>query len=244
MDVKINLTVNKGKISDRSKSVSKLIWEKIDLEKFQEVLSKELASINDSHYKDSDEKMLFMRDCLKTAAFKSVPSRAIKLQGPRFRASAKVKELLKKCKTTHIRWKENGSTGPGSHTYVLRKNAKKELRQQLRRENFNCKEHFYSELIENPDSKTFHRLIRMNQNSRSNSTTSFIVNGRSVMDAAQQRQYLKHYEDLAVPKSDINFDDYYLVQCELYLDLIHELNGREDFERTRPFTSTEIKKNV
>ena len=35
--------------------------------------------------------------------------------------------------------------------------------------------------------------------------------------------FKSYYEDLAVPKDDINFDDKYLEECESYTELIHEL---------------------
>ena len=151
--------------------------------------------------------------------------------------------MLKKCKSTHTTWKANGSPGPDSAYYAERKTAKKNLRQQLRRENFNCKEHFYTNLMNNPDSKAFHRLIRMNQSDRSNSSNCFIVNGEIIMDLTKQRQTLKHYyEDLAIPKPDKDFDDEYLEDCEFYIELIHKLKQQEDYERTKPFTDSEIEK--
>ena len=184
-------------------------------------------------------------DSLKVAAHRAVPRRSVKLHGPRVRASPVVRDILKKCKSTHATWKANGSPGPDSVYYAERKTAKKNLRQQLRRENVNCKEHFYTNLMNNPDSKAFHRLIRMNQSDRSNSSNCFIVNGEIIMDLTKQRQTLKHYyEDLAVPKPDKDFDDEYLEDCEFYIELINKLKQQEDYERTKPFTDSEIEKCI
>ena len=102
--------------------------------------------------------------------------------GPQFRASPVVKNLLKECKETHITWKENGSPGPDSAYFGKRKEAKKQLRRQLRKENYLKKEAFNSGLMQNPDTKTFYRLIKMNQTNRSNSSTCFIINGKSILD--------------------------------------------------------------
>ena len=184
-------------------------------------------------------------DSLKVAAHRAVPRRTVKLHGPRFRASPVVRDMLKKCKSTDATWKANGSPGPDSAYYAERKTAKKNLRQQLRRENFNCKEHFYNNLMNNPDSKAFHRLIRMNQSDRSNSSNCFIVNGEIIMGLTKQRQTLKHYyEDLAIPKPDKDFDDEYLENCEFYIELINKLKQQEDYERTKPFTDSEIEKCI
>ena len=60
--------------------------------------------------------------------------------------------------------------------------------------------------MQNPDTKTFYRLIKMNQINRSNSSTCFIINGKSILDPVLQRITLKkYYEDLSMPKEDIFF---------------------------------------
>ena len=53
------------------------------------------------------------------------------------------------------------------------------------------REAFYSGLMQNPDTKTFYRLIKMNQTNRSNSSTCFIINGKSILDPVLQRITLK-----------------------------------------------------
>ena len=97
----------------------------------------------------------------------------------------------------NVLWSEN-------EVFWARKYAKKEFRQQIRRENFLQREEFYSNLMANPDSKSFHKLIRMNQ-THCRTTTSFIVNGTDIIDTVNQRNSLTDYfEDLAVPK-DMTF---------------------------------------
>lgn len=79
LDVKVDLLINKGKSNKQSKAVSKLIWEKLNVGKFQDVLSNELKSLNEEHLRDTDELLGFVQNSLKAAAYKSVPSRTIKL---------------------------------------------------------------------------------------------------------------------------------------------------------------------
>ena len=165
--------------------------------------------------------------------------------GPRFKASPVVKSLLKVCKETHTKWKENGSPGPDSAFYVKRKEAKQHLCRQLRKENYLKKETFYSELMQNPDTKTFYKLIKMNQSNRANSSTCFIVNRKSILDPVSQRMTLKnYYEDLAIPKDDIVFDDEYLQHSEMHIELIHELKRQGKFKPTEPFTEREIESSI
>ena len=96
--------------------------------------------------------------------------------------------------------------------------------------------------MENPDTKTFHKLIRMNQSERSRSAACFAVNGKSVFDVDLQRETLKcYYENLALPKEDICFDENYLEHCEFHLNLIHKLLKFEKLSSTKPFTDNEVK---
>ena len=50
-----------------------------------------------------------------------------------------------------------------------------------------------------------------------------------------------YYEDLAVPKEDICFDDDYLRRSELHLESIHELKRLGKFDAPKPFTDSELK---
>ena len=119
------------------------------------------------------------------------------------------------------------------------KKAKKELRQQIRKENYLHKERFYTKLMSNPDSKSFHRLIRMNQTNR-NITTCFIVNVTNILDTVRQRNSLKNYfEDLAVPKQHEHLENDYLELCELSVSLIRKLQAVKN-DSTTPFMEDEV----
>ena len=124
------------------KSYVKIKWDKVDPGKYQDILQSKLNSLHEMQSVAPGERLDYITDSLKEAAFKAAPCRTIKWRGPRFKASPVVKNLLKECKDTHITWKENGSPGPDSAFYVKRKEAKQHLRRQLRRENYLKKRHF------------------------------------------------------------------------------------------------------
>ena len=218
----------------------KINWGKVNPEKYQDILQSKLDSLHEMQFVALGEKLEYISDSLKEAAFKAAPWR-----GPRFKASPVVKNLLKLCKETHTKWKEYSSPGPDSVFYVKRKEAKQHLRRQLRKENYLKKETFYSELMQNADTKTFYKLIKMNQSNRANSSTRFIVNGKSILDPVSQRMNLKnYYEDLAIPKDDIVFDDEYLQHSEMHIELIHELKRQGRFKPTEAFTEREIESSI
>ena len=50
-----------------------------------------------------------------------------------------------------------------------------------------------------------------------------------------------YYEDVAVFKEDICFDDDYLRHSEPHHELIHELKRLGKFDATKPFTDSELK---
>ena len=94
----------------------------------------------------------------------------------------------------------------------------------------------------NPDTKTFHKLIRMNQSNGSRSTACFNVNGKSLFDIQLQKETLKcYYEDLAIPKDDICFNEEYLEHSEFHLNLIRELLSVNRVCTTELFTDKEVK---
>ena len=113
-----------------------------------------MDTLHNGHYRDPDERLKFVYESLLPKSQYPVELLSCRVC-PRFRASPVVRDLLKKCKITHASWKGNGSPGPDSDYYVERTLAKKNLRQQLRREDLNCKEHFYTGLMEIQIQKLF-----------------------------------------------------------------------------------------
>ena len=65
-----------------------------------------------------------LTNCLKNAAQKAVPSRIVKLKGPRKRASQDVLTCLKTVKQTYRNWAEAGKPHTGQ-LYIENKLAKK-----------------------------------------------------------------------------------------------------------------------
>ena len=165
----------------------KINWDKVNTEKITE---DKMNFLYGEHSLAPGEVLGYIGDSLKEAAFRTNPCKTIKLQGPRFRASLAVKDLLKECRKTHSKWKENGSPGPGTEFYAKRKEAKQNLRRQLRRENYLKNEKFYCGLTENPDT-FFKTLIKTNQSNRSDSATYFSVNGKSILDTVTQEWHWK-----------------------------------------------------
>ena len=59
----------------------KINWEKINSEKFQEILHSKLNSLSGSHSLTTDGKLDYISDSLKESAFKAAPCRTVKWGG-------------------------------------------------------------------------------------------------------------------------------------------------------------------
>ena len=127
---------------------------KLDKEKY----SAEFACSLPQCYGESVESSLMSgMDYLKAAAQKAIPSRIVKLKGPRKRASRKVLDCLKTVKQTYRNWVTAGKPHTG-HLYLENKLAKKHLRSQQRVEETVGRKAFYQTLMENPTNEIFYCL--------------------------------------------------------------------------------------
>lgn len=109
--------------------VKKLQWDKLDKDKFQKSLTN---SLNREQYESisTEDKVEMLSELMRVAARSSVPSVTKKLKGPKHRASPKVRELLKLCKSTHTNWKYRHDDSNADSLFLDRKLAKKALRTQ------------------------------------------------------------------------------------------------------------------
>ena len=167
-------------------------------------------------------------EILKSVSKKVVPNKLVKVKGPKFRLSPIVKQLESECKRIRYLWKSSGAPGPEHPLSVQRKQAKYGARRQIRKEFACARDAFYTELMENPKSKHFYRLIRRNQSAENKYSVTLKVNEEEISEAGQQcRAFAAYFEDLAMPKVHPDFDQCYLDLTLHQLDLIQELTECE-----------------
>ena len=85
----------KQKVKCDKRTISKLNWEKLDKNQFQHTLNTTIEGLSEGWSLEPEEAITHITECLKQATVKSVPSRVVRLQGPRFKASPVAKTLLK-----------------------------------------------------------------------------------------------------------------------------------------------------
>ena len=91
----------------------------------------------------------------------AVPSAIIKLKGPKWTASPKVRKQLKICKQ-----KYKLPLASGKNDNILRTDnilAKRELRKMLRNEKLADPRNSYNDLMKNPSTDKFYQLLRQNK---------------------------------------------------------------------------------
>ncbi|MEW8545343.1 MAG: reverse transcriptase family protein, partial [Candidatus Thiodiazotropha sp.] len=203
----------------KSKAIRKPKWDKVDESTYQCQLEETLQKSD-----MSQNPVNVLVEVLTAVSKKVVPHRLVKVKGPKFRLSPSVKRLESECKQVHYLWKTAGNPGPEHPLSIQRKQAKYNVRRQIRREFASARDAFYTELMENPSSKHFYRLIRRNQSTTNRLPVTLNVCGDEIGEVGQQCEaFAAYFEDLAVPKTHPEFDQEYLDLTLHQLDLIQEL---------------------
>ena len=102
-----------------------------------------------------------------------------------------------------------------------------------------------SELMSNPSSKLFHKIVRRNRSANTSTPTQFIKhNGKELYDPSEQVVVFKEfYEDLAMPMAEPHFDQDYADEVSTKYEHIKML-CRESRTGTEVFNGTDIQKAI
>ncbi|CAC5356193.1 unnamed protein product [Mytilus coruscus] len=101
--------------------------------------------------------------------------------------------------------------------------AQRNLRKQLRKEQYLDRTQFYNELMDNPSNDMFHKLIRRNRGSKNKDAICIMENGEHHYSATDQtNSFSRYFEDLAVPK-DNGYDSEFLDLCNIRHNIFDEL---------------------
>ena len=156
----INTRMESNKTVQNKIRKQKPIWEKIDQISFSNLITEKLQKYP-IHKSSPEEALQYLCDCIQKATINAVPMRISNVKGPKWKASPIVLELLDISKSKHKIWAANGRQD--DNLKVDKILAQRNLRRQLRREQYVERDNFYSELMEKPDTTMFHKLIRRNR---------------------------------------------------------------------------------
>jgi hypothetical protein len=126
-----------------------------------------------------------------------------------------------------------------------KKEAKKALRKQQRKERAIKRELFMKKLESKPDQKTFFQLIRRNHAEVRSKIPDCIKKGvKTVCTPEEQRElFAEYFEELATPKDAPNFNNQHLKDRERRFKLIKEISKSEEKKKII-VTIKEVKKAI
>lgn len=238
----MNLVQQPATTKTKQNSRERVIWNEADSAKFQEIFRQSMCSTiqDDSDIKISAQKYTeCIHASLMAATHVAVPTKKVMINGPRWKASPTMMELMKTSRIAHAVWRDHGKPTEQHILYRQMKSSKKQCRQQLRREQAQNRDRFYTEVMENVSNDMFHKLIRRNKKPAKTETCSFMINDRPITDIDDQRTKLaSYYEDLAMPKRSSGFDDESLKNDEANLEII--LNICRHTDEFLDFTTDEV----
>ncbi|CAG2233691.1 unnamed protein product [Mytilus edulis] len=171
--IEVKAKVKQSLVKPNSARQFKFQWKDLDSESFNSFIKEELCQYNIEKH-SLEENIQFLCNCLKKAAAVAVPSKIIKLKGPKFKASPTTLSLLQICKEKYQLWKSNGKHD--DHFMFDKILAQRNLRKQMRREQYLDRAHFYKEVMDNPSNEMFHRLIRRNRGNRNKDSMCIMEN--------------------------------------------------------------------
>ncbi|CAG2239402.1 unnamed protein product [Mytilus edulis] len=154
--------------NQNKKTVQRLKWNEIDEQLYRDTISEKLSGIRED--KTTSENIKTLTSILLKASHLAVPSKTTKLKGPKWKASPKVRKHLKTCKQLYSKWKALGKPENHQSKQDL-KSEKKKLRSQQRQEQATDRRKLYEQIMDNPSSELFFKLINRNK-SKSKTETS------------------------------------------------------------------------
>ncbi|CAG2191421.1 unnamed protein product [Mytilus edulis] len=203
----------------------KIEWDRGNTNLYKTKLKKLLAQqISIHNNQTTTDIVAIIIDCLKKAEKQSIPSRIIKLNGPKIKVSPEAKRLLNLSKQKHRIWVVKGRPTGTDKSYIERKEAKYNARKILRKERAIEKENFYHQLEQQPSNKTFFKLINRNMGRENLNTPVIQHENKEISCPVEQKEVLaKYYEQLATPQISNEYDKEYLKTCQLRCNIIKEL---------------------
>ena len=148
-------------------------------------------------------------------------------------------------KKAHYEWKRAGRPRGESSSFRNRKEARKYMRQVLRMTLCQQNQELMTEIMtaKDTDVKLFHRLIKRQRTIPNTVTQVLIYNGETLSCADDIADgFASHFQSLATPSNNENFDKEYFSQVEADMAVIEEICAKtEGSLEPTPVTAKEIR---
>jgi hypothetical protein len=243
---KIVLHGNIGCSPDVQKCVKikKFQWDMADSPLMSETFTRLLPScfLLNNGTPDIEAASLAIMEALTGAADLVIPSKTVKLQGPKRRASPALLEKIKASKSALHAWRDSGQPGPLHDAYRKRKSARRAVRQQQRMEEAHDRAAFYNQMMADVNTKNMHKLIRRKRQTGPDSSAIRVHGDICTSPALQVEGWADHFQGLGTPREDARFDNNYLGLVEECIDTISTLTRQSTVHR--PYSIIEVEEAI
>ncbi|CAG2223523.1 unnamed protein product [Mytilus edulis] len=222
------------------KAKYKLQWDQMDTNQYNRLIQQDITAIVDEN--NINTQVDILTNSLVRAGNITIPTKLLQLKGPKWKASPEVQILIKSCRNIYKQWQEAGKQKEHPLATTL-KLEKRKLRSKVRMEQAVSRQSLYQQIMDNPNTQLFYRLINRNRSSQQTSTNCLKINGElNFIPEDQRRSFASYYEDLSVPKEEL-FDNNYLNLCKIRQQLYEQAMDQSTVE-PELFTDTEVMKAI
>ncbi|CAG2187153.1 unnamed protein product [Mytilus edulis] len=201
------------------KAKYKLQWDQMDTNQYNRLIQQDITAIVDEN--NINTQVDILTNSLVRAGNITIPTKLLQLKGPKWKASPEVQILIKSCRNIYKQWQEAGKQKEHPLATTL-KLEKRKLRSKVRMEQAVSRQSLYQQIMDNPNTQLFYRLINRNRSSQQTSTNCLKINGElNFIPEDQRRSFASYYEDLSVPKEEL-FDNNYLNLCKIRQQLYEQ----------------------
>ena len=222
----LSTSIQKSRIKE---SRYKILWDKADQNQYQEILKLLLSSyVEAGPESDVDTIITNLTEILhvQVAAEKSVLTEIIKLNGFKWKASPTLKKLIGISKNKHRLWDKAGRPRNNHPLFCEKKETKRILRKQQRKETAIEKQNFLRNLENNLYQNTFFKLLRRNQATATSNGPEVLFKGTKSANTCDEQRELsaEHFQELATPQNAPDYSEL-LNNCERRCQLVCKLHN-------------------
>ena len=240
LETKIQIPQNsKSKHQNRSARY-KLQWDQMDHRKYNNIIKQDIISIMQEE--DIDKQVEQSIQTMVNAGKSTIPVKLLQMKGPKWKASPEVLTILNSCREMYRKWQSVGKSKCHQLAEDLKK-EKKKLRSKLRIEQALDRQKLYQQIMDNPNTQLFYRLIKRNRNNSHVTTNCLKIGEEYVFRAEDQRKsFAQYYEDFSLPKED-QYDSNYLNLCRIRQNCIQEVI-QECTDSPQQFSDLDVEKAI
>ena len=248
--IKVEITTQISKLAPKSAKIyTKPAWDKCNSDEYKKIIQTEIRKQKNTIKLSVADRIATLENTLHKAGRKSIPQyrrlKTLKSVG-RGIWNHNIDQASKEARKAHWIWKNKGNSNGSTESEKKDMIKKKRTLRQVQRQAYaSKKDKLISEIMEasQDDSKTFHKLLRMQRSNSAINTDTLVIdnveyNQNNIMEA-----WRIHFENLATPNLDDNkFDLERNSLCTIQNDIIAEVTANK--VKIPPATEAEVKQAI